>query len=216
MPSSCSFARLQLAETAPVGVPFTGADMRDERDPRSDMTTADILLVYAPGSPPDNWPAGMAKFIPTGSDLVFQMHYTTHGRQADQTTSGSCSQNISRRKGSDFATDQRPFRHSARLDDYRVEVHGSLPTIRCCSAFSRTCICAANDSIQHPEPDGSSTAFTRALRFLLAIELSPRRASPAEGRHGAPSCRLLRQLENDPHNPDPDAAVCWAIKPTTK
>jgi len=33
---------------------------------------SDLLLVYAPGSAPDRWAAGMAKFIPAGSDLVFQ------------------------------------------------------------------------------------------------------------------------------------------------
>ena len=42
-------------------------------------TTSDMLLVYAPGSSPDQWPDGMAKFVPAGSDLVFQMHYTTNG-----------------------------------------------------------------------------------------------------------------------------------------
>ncbi len=52
---------------APIGVPFTGADMSDEQD-RNDthFTTADILLVYAPGSSPDNWANGMAKYIPGG------------------------------------------------------------------------------------------------------------------------------------------------------
>ncbi len=68
---------------APIGVPFTGADMPGGQD-RNDthFTTADILLVYAPGSSPDNWPEGAAKFIPAGSDLVFQMHYMTHGYAA--------------------------------------------------------------------------------------------------------------------------------------
>ena len=49
----------------------------DQRDAM--WTDSDILLVYAPGSTPDQWPAGMAKFVPGGSDLVFQMHYTTNG-----------------------------------------------------------------------------------------------------------------------------------------
>ena len=53
---------------------------RSEEDRRDAMwTDSDILLVYAPGSSPDDWPEGMAKFIPAGSDLVFQMHYTTNG-----------------------------------------------------------------------------------------------------------------------------------------
>jgi len=52
-------------------------------------TTSDLLLVYAPGSSPDQWPDGMAKFVPAGSDIVFQMHYTTDGTAAsDQTSIG--------------------------------------------------------------------------------------------------------------------------------
>ena len=52
---------------APINVPFTAADMTDEQDRHDTHTTkADILLVYAPGSSPDNWPAGMAKYIPAG------------------------------------------------------------------------------------------------------------------------------------------------------
>ena len=75
---------------APIGAPFTASDMTTEQDRRDTRTTkADILLVYAPGSSPDTWPEGMAKFIPAGSDLVFQMHYTSLGRPAmDQTEIG--------------------------------------------------------------------------------------------------------------------------------
>ncbi len=73
---------------APVGIPFTAADMTNEQHRRdAQWTTSDILLVYAPGSSPDQWPAGMAKFVPAGSDLVFQMHYVTNGHAATDRTS---------------------------------------------------------------------------------------------------------------------------------
>ena len=75
---------------APVGTPFTASTLTAPDDRRgARWTDSDILLVYAPGSSPDQWPANMAKFIPAGSDLVFQMHYTTNGRAAsDQTAAG--------------------------------------------------------------------------------------------------------------------------------
>ena len=77
-------------EHAPVGVPFTAADMMDDKSKRDALwTDADILLVYAPGSSPDGWPDGMAKLVPAGSDLVFQMHYMARGHAtADQTAIG--------------------------------------------------------------------------------------------------------------------------------
>src|SRR5436853_5791553 len=40
--------------SAPVGIPFSGNDLRTEKLRRDAMwTTSDILLVYAPGSMPD-------------------------------------------------------------------------------------------------------------------------------------------------------------------
>ena len=75
---------------APVGVPFTASSLKDAQDRRdAEWTDSDVLLVYAPGSSPDEWLAGMAKFIPAGSDLVFQMHYVTKGRsETDQSSIG--------------------------------------------------------------------------------------------------------------------------------
>jgi peroxiredoxin len=38
-----------------------------------------FLVGYAPGAAPAVLPRGMAKFIPAGYELLFQMHYTTNG-----------------------------------------------------------------------------------------------------------------------------------------
>jgi len=47
------------------------------------------LVVTAPGRPPMVFPAGMAKRIPAGAKLVFQLHYQSIGSpQADQTRLG--------------------------------------------------------------------------------------------------------------------------------
>ena len=73
---------------APVGRPFSASSLRDERLKRqAKWTDSDVLLVYAPGSSPDQWRDGMAKLVPAGSDLVFQMHYTTNGHRAEDRTS---------------------------------------------------------------------------------------------------------------------------------
>ncbi|MGB8914262.1 MAG: hypothetical protein WCC85_18440, partial [Candidatus Sulfotelmatobacter sp.] len=73
---------------APVGEAFTASMLSDPEERRqAHETTSDLLLVYAPGSAPDRWAHGMAKFVPAGSDLVFQMHYTTNGEAASDETS---------------------------------------------------------------------------------------------------------------------------------
>lgn len=48
----------------------------------------DVLSVYAPGRGADVWPAGAAKKIPAGSNIVFQMHYSKgRGKVARDRTS---------------------------------------------------------------------------------------------------------------------------------
>ncbi len=115
---------------APIGVPFTAGDLPDEASRRdANWTDAEILLVYAPGSLPDRWPEGMAKFVPAGSDLVFQMHYITNGRAAsDRTKIGMVfSKQPPRERVLTLQLTNDHFVIPPGADDYRVEAHGTLP-----------------------------------------------------------------------------------------
>ena len=48
-----------------------------------------LLCGYAPGEQPATFPAGMAKKVPAGADIIFQMHYTPNGKSLkDVTTLG--------------------------------------------------------------------------------------------------------------------------------
>jgi hypothetical protein len=52
---------------------------------------SDWLTATAPGAGPTCLPEGMAKLIPAGSKLVFQMHYTPNGtRRKTSAASGLC------------------------------------------------------------------------------------------------------------------------------
>jgi mono/diheme cytochrome c family protein len=115
---------------APVGAPFTAASLTDEQGRRdTHWTDSDILLVYAPGSSPEMWDPGMAKFLPAGSDLVIQMHYMAMGHAASDRT------------GVGLVFAKQPPNHRVltlqltndhfvippRADDYRIEARGTLP-----------------------------------------------------------------------------------------
>jgi hypothetical protein len=70
-----------MAEAVP-GVPFVpkkgGEDGNNE-----------FLVGYAPGMPPGILPAGRAKLLKAGSDIVLQLHYTANGKPGeDQTALG--------------------------------------------------------------------------------------------------------------------------------
>jgi len=117
---------------APVGTPFTASTLGDERlRHQAHSTDSDMLLVYAPGSSPDHWPDGMAKFIPAHSDLVFRMHYTTNGHaSSDQTSIGIVFAKhppTQRVITLQLANDHDTIPIPPATDNYRVEVHGTLP-----------------------------------------------------------------------------------------
>ena len=52
-------------------------------------TGGDFLAAYAPGMPPRILPEGVARRVPAGSRLIFQLHYTPRGtKQVDQSRIG--------------------------------------------------------------------------------------------------------------------------------
>ncbi len=201
-------------KNAPIGVPFTASDMTDEQDRRdTHMTTADILLVYAPGSSPDNWPDGMAKFIPAGSDLVFQMHYTTHGHpEADQTSVGIVfAKNKPKQRVLTLQLTNDRFVIPPGVDNYRVEVHGSLPNdALLLSFFPHLHLRGKQFDYNILHPDGSIETLLR-VHYNFYWQLSYRLAEPRPLKAGTvlQAVALFDNSKNNPHNPDPNAAVYW-------
>jgi mono/diheme cytochrome c family protein len=199
---------------APVGKPFTAATLSDPQDQKDAMwTTSDILLVYAPGSTPDSWPAGMAKYIPAGSDLVFQMHYTTNGKAGKDAT----------RIGLIFAKEP-PAKRVLTLQltndhfvippgapDYRVEARGTLPNDALLLNF-----------FPHMHLRGKRFAYNivrgdKSIEPLLRVnyhfhwQMSYRLAEPLPLKAGTELQAVARfdNSKDNPHNPDPTAAVRW-------
>jgi hypothetical protein len=203
---------------APIGVPFTASTLKDTQDQRdAKWTDADILLVYAPGSSPDNWPLGMAKFIPAGSDLVFQMHYITKGHAAtDQTTIGLV-----------FAK-QPPAKRVLTLQltndwlvippedpDYRAEVHGTIPNDCLLLSFFPHMHLRGKQfeyNIIHPNgtPGGAVETLLR-VHYNFYWQLGYRLAQPRFLKAGAElqAVASFDNSKNNPHNPDPTVAVRW-------
>jgi mono/diheme cytochrome c family protein len=211
---------------APVGVPFTAADLSDPAERAAAMwTDSDILLVYAPGSSPDRWPATMAKYIPAGSDLVFQMHYTANGKATEDQTS----------VGMRFAK-QAPAQRVLTLQltndhfvippgapDYRVEARGSLPNEATLLSFFPHMHLRGKrfeyNLVHHHEPargapsDAPPITLTPLLRvqYHFHWQMSYRLATPLHLPAGT-ELQAVAWFDNsrgNPHNPDPDAEVRW-------
>jgi mono/diheme cytochrome c family protein len=199
---------------APVGVPFTAADMADEQSRRdAHWTDADILLVYAPGSSPDRWPDGMAKFVPAGSDLVFQMHYMTRGEAAkDQTAIGLVfAKKPPKQRVLTLQLTNDHFVIPPGADDYRVEARGTLPNDSTLLSFlPHMHLRGKRFEYNIVHGDGSIEPLLR-VNWDFYWQLSYRLAEPRALTTGT-ELQAVAWYDNskaNPHNPDPAAAVRW-------
>jgi hypothetical protein len=199
---------------APSDVPFTASTLTDEKD-RGDArrTDSDLLLVYAPGSSPDHWPDGMAKFVPRGSDLVFQMHYTTNGKAGlDQTSVGLvfAKEPPSLRVLTLQLTNSH-FLIPPNADDYRVEVHGTLPNDAILlSFFPHMHLRGKRFEYNLIDPDRGIETLLR-VNYDFYWQLSYRLDRPRflKARSLLQAVAWYDNSRNNPHNPDPSRTVSW-------
>jgi mono/diheme cytochrome c family protein len=201
-------------EHAPVGVPFTAADMVDEKSKRDALwTDADILLVYAPGSSPDRWPDGMAKLIPAGSDLVFQMHYMARGHAAkDQASIGLIfAKQPPRQRVLTLQLTNDHFVIPPGADDFRVEARGTLPNDATLLSFlPHMHLRGKRFEYNIVHKDGTIEPLLR-VNWDFYWQLSYQLAQPMPLPAGT-ELQAIAWYDNskaNPHNPDPNAAVRW-------
>ncbi len=199
---------------APVSVPFTPSSFSDaEERAEAHATTSDMLLVYAPGSEPDRWPDGMAKFIPAGSDLVFQMHYTTNGHPAaDQTSIGLVfAKQPPKQRVLTLQLTNHSFVIPPRTDDYRVEVSGTLPNdATLLSFFPHMHLRGKRFEYNILHADGTVETLLR-VNYHFHWQMSYRLAQPLFLKAGTrlQAVAWYDNSEDNPHNPDPNKSVTW-------
>jgi mono/diheme cytochrome c family protein len=211
----------QWMQHAPVGVPFTASTLSDPEDRRgAHWTDSDILLVYASGSSPDMWPATMAKLIHAGSDLVFQMHYTANGHKVpDQSSVGLIfSKEPPQQRVLTLQLTNDHFVIPPGVSDYRVEARGSLPNDATLLSFFPHMHLRGKRfeyNIVHPSAAGAPNPaeFEPLLRvnYHFHWQMSYRLAQPRFLKAGTElqAVAWFDNSKNNPHNPDPDAAVRW-------
>jgi hypothetical protein len=201
---------------APLGVPFTASSLNDEKlRHQAHETDTDMLLVYAPGSSPDRWPDGMAKFIPAGSDLVFQMHYTTNGHAVkDRTSVGMVFAKhppAQRVFTLQLANDHDKIPIPPGADNYRVEVSGTLPNdCTLLSFFPHMHLRGKRFEYNLVRPDGQTETLLR-VNYDFYWQLSYRLAEPRFLKAGT-KLQAVAWYDNsvsNPHNPDPESPVRW-------
>ena len=211
---------------APVGKPFTASALTDPEDRRgAHWTDSDVLLVYAPGSSPDMWPDSMAKFIPARSDLVLQMHYTTNGHAGEDRTSVGLvfSKHAPPQRVMTLQLTNDHFVIPPGAPNFRVEARGTLPNDATLLSFFPHMHLRGKQfeyNIVHQEPQrGDHTAgnIRTTVETLLRVnyhfhwQMSYRLAEPRFLKAGTElqAVAWYDNSRNNPHNPDPEAAVRW-------
>ncbi len=199
---------------APVGEPFTASTLTDAEERRqAHETTSDLLLVYAPGSAPDRWADGMAKFVPAGSDLVFQMHYTTNGEAAsDETSVGLVfAKSPPKQRVITLQLNNHALLIPPGAEDFRVEVQGTLPNdATLLSLFPHMHLRGKRFEYDIVHEDGSVETLLR-VNYHFHWQLSYRLAEPRVLKAGTKlrAVAWYDNSKNNPHNPDPEKMVTW-------
>jgi len=199
---------------APIGVPFTASSLHNEKlSHEAHWTDSDMLLVYAPGSSPDNFSDTMAKFIPAGSDLIFQMHYTTNGKPgADATSAGIIfAKHPPAQRVITLQLTNDSFLIPPGADDFPVEVHGTLPNdASLLSFFPHLHLRGKRFEYNIVHADKSKETLLR-VNYNFYWQLSYKLAQPLALKAGTElqAIAWFDNSPNNPHNPDPNKAVRW-------
>ncbi|MGD0909032.1 MAG: thiol-disulfide isomerase [Candidatus Acidiferrales bacterium] len=199
---------------APVGVPFTAETLTREQDRRDAMwTTSDMLLVYAPGSAPEIYEPGMAKLIPAGSDLVIQMHYMAMGHAARDLSGVGLvfAKHPPKQQVLTLQLTNDHFVIPPRVDDYRVEARGILPSdTTLLGFFPHMHWRGKRFEYNVIHPDGRIEPLLK-VRWDFEWQLNYQLAEPRFLKAGTmlQAVAWYDNSSHNPHNPDPNEEVRW-------
>jgi hypothetical protein len=172
-------------------------------------TKSDILTVYAPGGTPEVWPLGMAKLIPAGSDLVFEIHYTPNGKRvADRTRVAlvfskepPAKRILTLQMGNDH------FVIPPGDPDYRVTVWGTLPNdALLLGLFPHMHLRGKAFEFLRIRDTGQPETLLKVSHYDFYWQLSYRLATPLPLKKGT-RLEWIAEYDNSTRNPrNPDSA----------
>lgn len=201
--------------SAKPGVVFSAKDLPTEQERReAGQTTTDILLVYTPGSVPDQWPARYGKLIKAGSDLVFQIHYTATGKAgSDQTSIGLVfSKESPQKRILSLQMNNSHFLIPPGHPDFQIPVSGTLPNdAELLSFFPHMHLRGKAFEYNILHPDGHTETLLKVNHYDFHWQLTYRLAEPRQLSAGTrlQCIGYYDNSRNNPRNPDPDSAVTF-------
>ncbi len=175
-----------------------------------------FLAAYVPGLVAQPFPKGMAKFVPAGSDIIFQMHYTPVGSpQKDRTKIGLVFADPAEvtHLVSTSAAVQPYLRIPPREDDYQVEAKSPahVKDVLLLGLMPHMHLRGKAFSYEALYPDGQNEMLLDVpnydFNWQTAYRLTQPKLMPAGTR-----IRAVAHYDNSEKNlanPDPDDVVRW-------
>ncbi len=201
-----------LQEAQP-GVPFVPA--RGKRSANDGgMTGVELLVGYAPGLQEQNFRPGQGRLVPAGSDIVFQLHYTTNGKAAaDQTKVGLvyCKEVPRQRVVTLTATNSR-FAIPAGDADYEVKSAFTVGSnTELVWLMPHMHLRGKDFEYRAVYPTGETEVLLRVPKYDFNWQLAYETAQPVVLPKGTRiECTAhYDNSANNPANPDPSKVVRW-------
>lgn len=177
-------------------------------------TKADILSVFTPGSDPDTWPAGMAKFVPAGSDLILELHYTPSGKPATDQTKISLqfTKAAPQKRVLTLQLNNTKLAIPPGDANYHVTTSGTMPNDALLLGFlPHMHLRGKAFEYDRIAPGGTPEPLLRINKFDFHNQLSYKLAKPLLLKKGTrlSATAWYDNSSNNPRNPDPAKEVHW-------
>jgi hypothetical protein len=172
-----------------------------------------VLCGTAPGDMPTILPPGLAKKIPAGSKLIFEMHYTPNGTaQKDRSSLGLVFAKGPVREVHTVPIFNAFFRIPAGADNHRVDGWFTFKRNAQVIAFMPHMHVRGKDFLYEAvAPDGKKTTLLSVPRYNFYWQNSYHLAKPLAMAKGS-KIHCIAHFDNstkNPNNPDPTRAVYW-------
>jgi hypothetical protein len=195
------------------GVFFVAPKPKDENTDTSSLPS-DFLVGYAPGQPPEMLAPGQAKLIKAGSDIVFEIHYTTDGTPgSDRSKVGMVfAKQPPKERVLTLSATNGTFRIPPGDPNYKVEAEFAVRTpVKLISLHPHMHGRGKDFEYRLLYPTGETETLLRVPRYNWHWQLWYTLAKPVVLPRGT-KIQCTAHFDNSPNNPDnadPTKEVRW-------
>jgi hypothetical protein len=196
------------------GVFFEAPPAKTDENVDTSALPSDFLVGYAPGQPAEILPAGEAKLIKAGSDIVFEVHYTPNGKaMRDRTKLGLVfAKEPPKKRVQTLSASNGTFKIPPGDSNYRVDASFEIRKPLTLASIHPHMHARGKDfEYRVVFPNGETRTILRVPQYNWHWQLWYNLAEPIDLPPGARiDCTAhFDNSANNPENPDPTRTVTW-------